>query len=285
MNRAGPSWSGGSPVHPATGVGAIKPGQETAASELTNAARLDAPDLEQMFAFARQLRQSLPRFMTAYRFGVDEMLTKVSILREEFIHLHQYNPIEHVTSRVKSPESILEKVVRRGCTPSLDEIRKNITDIAGLRITCSFRKDTYRVLEMITSQHDVKVLEIKDYIEHPKANGYKSLHAIVELPVYLSQGPVPVIVEVQIRTIAQDFWASLEHKIFYKYEGEVPEHLAHSLAAAAEAAEHLDRRMEQLYDEVHGERENQEPEPAAAIQDQLLWEKLWELARSNESTT
>lgn len=126
--------------------------------------------------------------MMEYRFGVDEMLTKVSILREEFIHLHQYNPIEHVTSRVKSPEGILEKVVRRGCAPTLEEIRRNITDIAGIRITCSFLKDTYHVLDMITSQHDVRVLAIKDYIKNPKPNGYKSLHAIVELPVYLSEG-------------------------------------------------------------------------------------------------
>ncbi|MEU3331225.1 GTP pyrophosphokinase family protein [Glutamicibacter creatinolyticus] len=235
-----------------------------------------------MLDFAQSLRQKLPRFMMEYRFGVDEMLTKVSILREEFIHLHQYNPIEHVTSRVKSPEGILEKVVRRGCAPTLEEIRRNITDIAGIRITCSFLKDTYHVLDMITSQHDVRVLAIKDYIKNPKPNGYKSLHAIVELPVYLSEGPVPVIVEVQIRTIAQDFWASLEHKIFYKYEGEVPEHLLDNLTAAANAAEHLDRHMEHLYDEVHGEAAGPAagtPDPSA---DQRLWEQLWQLAQQND---
>lgn len=238
---------------------------------------------EQMLVFARTLRQKLPRFMMEYRFGVDEMLTKVSILREEFIHLHQYNPIEHVTSRVKSPEGILEKVVRRGCAPTLDEIRKNITDIAGIRITCSFLKDTYHVLDMITSQHDIRILEIKDYIKHPKPNGYKSLHAIIELPVYLSEGPVPVIVEVQIRTIAQDFWASLEHKIFYKYEGEVPEHLVQSLASAASAAEHLDKHMEHLYDEVHGDQSSEGPESAGTGFDEQLWEKLWDLARNNDT--
>jgi len=235
-----------------------------------------------MLDFARSLRQKLPRFMMEYRFGVDQMLTKVSILREEFLHLHQYNPIEHVTSRLKSPEGILEKVVRRGCSPTLESIRQNITDIAGVRITCSFTKDTYHVLDMLTSQHDVKVLRVKDYIKNPKPNGYKSLHAIVELPVYLSEGPVPVIVEVQIRTIAQDFWASLEHKIFYKYEGEVPEHLIESLTAAAKAAEHLDRHMEQLYDEVHGENGDSTSRIQDPGFDQRLWEQLWALAQNTD---
>ncbi|WP_431709901.1 GTP pyrophosphokinase [Glutamicibacter uratoxydans] len=239
---------------------------------------------EQLLAFANQLRQQLPRFMMEYRFAVDEMLTKVSILREEFIHLHQYNPIEHVTSRVKSPEGILEKVVRRGCAPTLEEIRKNITDIAGIRITCSFLKDAYHVLDLVTSQHDIRVLQIKDYIKNPKPNGYKSLHAILELPVYLSQGPVPVIVEVQIRTIAQDFWASLEHKIFYKYEGGVPDHLAEDLVAAADAAELLDRHMERLYDEVHGGEQSSPSNASESTVDEKLWRNLWKLASNGSSS-
>ncbi|MCE5292163.1 MAG: GTP pyrophosphokinase family protein [Nocardiaceae bacterium] len=213
----------------------------------------------------RRMRDEVSRFTMEYRFAVDEVLTKVSILREEFLHLHRYNPIEHVTSRIKKPESIVAKATRRGCSSSLASIREHITDIAGVRITCSFIDDTYRVLEAITRQDDVRVLSVKDYVANPKPNGYKSLHAIIEIPVFLSTGPVAVPVELQIRTIAMDFWASLEHKIYYKFQGEVPSHLVKELSAAAEIASELDRRMEQLHTEVHGSREPDDesniPEP------------------------
>ena len=194
--------------------------------------------------------------MMEYQFAVDEVLTKVSILREEFLYLHKYNPIEHVSSRVKTPESIMRKVARRNIAPSLTAIRENLSDIAGVRITCSFVKDIYKVLNTLTAQNDLKVIQIKDYIRNPKPSGYKSVHAIVQIPVFLSDGPVDVVVELQIRTIAQDFWASLEHKIFYKYEGEVPEHLVQELADAAAVATKLDMQMQRLHTEVHGHDAN-----------------------------
>lgn len=194
--------------------------------------------------------------MMEYQFAVDEVLTKVSILREEFLYLHKYNPIEHVSSRVKTPESIMRKVARRNIAPSLTVIRENLSDIAGVRITCSFVKDIYKVLNTLTAQNDLKVIQIKDYIKNPKPSGYKSVHAIVQIPVFLSDGPVDVVVELQIRTIAQDFWASLEHKIFYKYEGEVPEHLVQELADAAAVATKLDMQMQRLHTEVHGHDAN-----------------------------
>lgn len=190
--------------------------------------------------------------MMEYRFAVDEVLTKVTILREEFVHLHRYNPIEHVSSRVKSAGSLVGKMARKNVPPDPVAIRASITDIAGIRITCAFIEDAYRVLETLVSQDDVRVIEVKDYIANPKPNGYKSLHAIIEIPVFLSTGPVQVPVELQIRTVAQDFWAALEHKIFYKYDGEVPDHLAESLSDAASIAERLDVRMEELHREVHG---------------------------------
>lgn len=196
------------------------------------------------------LRDEFTRFLMRYKFGIDEVMTKISILREEFRHTHEYNPIEHVSSRLKSPESLVAKVQRKGCDPSFDAIRASITDIAGVRVTCSFVSDTYRVFEMLTSQHDIKIVAVKDYIAQPKANGYKSLHAILEVPVFLSDGVVPVFVEVQIRTIAMDFWASLEHKIYYKYDHAVPQDLLDGLFAAAETASRLDEDMERLHDEV-----------------------------------
>lgn len=240
---------------------------------------LSNPD---MVVFARRMRAEFARFMLWYEFAVDEVLTKVSILQREFLHLRQYNPIEHVSSRVKTPESILDKAKRKGCEPSLDSIREQLTDIAGVRITCSFIADTYAVLDALTSQYDIRVLEVKDYIANPKPNGYKSLHAIIEIPVFLSTGAVPVAVEVQIRTIAMDFWASLEHKIFYKYQGTVPDNLVADLAAAADAADSLDRRMEQLHAEVHGTDDDiEEVESHPKINDAIM-RRLWEFTRGEE---
>ncbi|NEE04032.1 GTP pyrophosphokinase [Phytoactinopolyspora halotolerans] len=212
----------------------------------------------------RQLREDFTRFMMQYKFGMEEITTKISILREEFSHLHDYNPIEHVSSRLKSPESILEKIQRKGCYPSFDAIRETITDIAGVRVTCSFVSDTYRVFDMLAKQQDVRVLQVKDYILQPKPNGYRSLHAIVVIPVYLSDGMVEVVVEVQLRTIAMDFWASLEHKIYYKYDKDVPRELLDDLATAAQTAAHLDETMERLHNEIRvadGVDQQNGPEP------------------------
>ncbi|MGC5170605.1 GTP pyrophosphokinase [Microbacterium sp. DT81.1] len=212
------------------------------------------PADEEAIAQARALRDEFQRFLLEYRFGLREIETKISILREEFEQAHDYNPIEHVTSRVKSPDSLVEKVGRKGIAPDFDSIRAGITDIAGIRITCSFVSDAYRLFDLLTRQDDVRVRSVKDYIAEPKANGYKSLHAILEVPVFLSSGRVDVPVEVQFRTIAMDFWASLEHKIYYKYDRRVPAELLDSLKEAADSAAELDSRMARLHSEVHGIR-------------------------------
>ncbi len=198
------------------------------------------------------LGAQLRLFLLEYEFGLREIETKIAILRDEFLHMHDYNPIEHVSSRVKSPESIQSKVARRGLERSLDSVRANITDIAGVRVTCSFNADAYRIFELLTAQDDVTTRKVTDYIAEPKANGYKSLHAIVEVPVFLSSGTVRVPVEIQLRSIAMDFWASLEHKIYYKYDGEVPGALLQELKEAADTASELDARMERLHRELHG---------------------------------
>ncbi|TXG92396.1 GTP pyrophosphokinase family protein [Rhodococcus rhodnii] len=188
--------------------------------------------------------------MMEYEFGARELLTKIEILQEEFTHLHRYSPIEHVEWRVKSPESLLRKIRRRGLPFTLDAVRAGINDVAGIRITCSFISDTYRLAEMITGQSDLRLIEVKDYIAAPKPNGYKSLHLIVEVPVYLTDRVQKVRVELQIRTIAMDFWASLEHKIYYKYDREIPSELLEELTEAAQAAGELDQKMERLHTEV-----------------------------------
>lgn len=202
-------------------------------------------------AEAKQLRDAFQRFLREYEFGMREVETKISILRDEFTHMHAYNPIEHVKSRVKTPDSIVEKIARKGIEPDFEVIRREITDIAGVRVTCSFVSDVYRLFDLLTQQDDVTMRTVKDYIATPKPNGYRSLHTIVDVPVFLSTGPVAIPVEVQFRTIAMDFWASLEHKIHYKFSGRVPAHLVQSLTDAAEAAGELDERMERLHREAH----------------------------------
>lgn len=201
----------------------------------------------------RELRQELINFRLEYKFGMEELRTKIDILREEFEHSQSHSPIEHVRTRLKSMESVLNKMVRLGCEPTLESIRSNIRDIAGVRVVCGFTSDVYWIARMLSEQPDIQVVEVKDYVENPKPNGYKSLHLIVNVPVYLSNRRVDVYVELQIRTIAMDFWASLEHQIYYKFDQQVPENIHSELRDAALIAGQLDAKMARLRDEVHGQ--------------------------------
>lgn len=178
-----------------------------------------------------------------YRFALREVNTKLNILNEEFQFIHSHNPIEHIKSRVKSTDSIIAKLKRKGHEVTFENAKKYIHDIAGIRIICSFTSDIYTIYELIEKQSDVKIIEIKDYIKKPKPNGYQSLHLIVEIPVFLSDRTIPVKVEIQIRTIAMDFWASLEHKIFYKFNKFVPEGITDQLKECADVITHLDYKM------------------------------------------
>lgn len=214
---------------------------------------MESDQLQQL----KHVKNELTRFMMTYKFGLDEMTTKLNILQEEFQHFHDYNPIEHIKSRLKSPESIAKKVYRKNFDVSLESIKENIQDIVGIRIVCSFISDIYRISEMIQQQKDVTLVTAKDYIKNPKPNGYKSLHLILSLPVFMSDREEQVYVEVQIRTVAMDFWASLEHKIYYKYDKEIPENLTEELTNAATVANELDRRMELLNNEVNHLKEKE----------------------------
>ncbi|MBT2684688.1 GTP pyrophosphokinase family protein [Bacillus sp. ISL-37] len=198
----------------------------------------------------KEMRNDLKRFSLIYKFALDEMNTKINILKEEFIHIHDYNPIEHCNSRLKSPESIIKKVIRKNLSISIESIRENIKDIAGIRIICPFITDVYKISQMIEKQRDIELVERKDYIKQPKPNGYQSLHLIIKIPVFMSDRVEMVFVELQIRTIAMDFWASLEHKIYYKYEKEIPERIKKDLKDAAISAAELDMKMERINNEV-----------------------------------
>lgn len=219
----------------------------------------------------KRFKHEITRFMMMYKFALDAFETKVEILKEEFQFLHDYNPIEHTKTRLKTPESILNKISRKGCDISLPSVREHIKDIAGMRITCSFVSDIYRISDMLSRQKDLNIVEVKDYILHPKPNGYQSLHVLVEVPVYMSDREENVCVEVQIRTIAMDFWASLEHKIFYKYNQAVPQRLLQELKEAADSAAALDKRMERLHKEIEAIKESrngEENDPVISIRNE-----------------
>ena len=205
-----------------------------------------------------------------YDSALKEINTKLEILNNEFKLNHQYNPIEHVASRLKSPESISKKLKHKGMKVTIENVLKCINDVAGIRIICSFTSDIYRIADLISKQSDVEVLKIKDYICNPKPNGYMSYHMIVTVPIFLSNRVVNTKVEIQIRTIAMDFWASLEHKMYYKFEGNAPEHIRRELKECADVVSFLDRKMLLINEEIQTYKDEQE------ICDEVLVEEFYE---------
>ena len=205
--------------------------------------------------------------MLLYKSALMEVGTKLEILNEEFKHIHQYNPIEHIKQRIKSPESIVKKLKKRGLDSTIENMREFINDIAGIRVICSFTSDIYRIAEMIRNQNDIKVISVKDYIISPKESGYKSFHMIVSVPIYLSDSVVDTKVEIQIRTVAMDFWASLEHKVNYKLDqddsDEEIKNIRRRLYDCAQMVSVLDDEMLALNETMQDLIEKQEKERAA----------------------
>ena len=196
--------------------------------------------------------------MFLYNSALKEVQTKLEILNDEFVHVHKYNPIEYIKSRIKTPESIVKKLKRHGLEITVDNMINHIKDIAGIRIVCSFTSDIYRIAEMIGKQNDLTVISVKDYIKNPKDSGYKSLHMLVSVPIFLSDSVVDTKVEIQIRTIAMDFWASLEHKIYYKFEGHAPAYISQDLKNCADAVSELDAKMLSLNEAIMQAKKEQE---------------------------
>ena len=189
-----------------------------------------------------------------YSSALKQIETKLEILNDEFQHVHRYNPIEHIKSRIKTSESIVKKLKKHGYESTLDNMVKYVNDIAGIRVICSFTADIYRIAEIIGNQRDIKVISVKDYIVNPKPSGYKSYHMIVTVPVYLSDRIMDTKVEIQIRTVAMDFWASLEHNLRYKkkIDASMEAELEKELLECSEAAAALDRQMQQIRDRLEG---------------------------------
>ena len=194
--------------------------------------------------------ESWEEVILIYRSALKQIATKLEILNDEFQHVHRYNPIEHIKSRLKTSESIVKKLRRQGHESTIHNMVQYVNDIAGIRVICSFTSDIYRIAEMITNQGDIKVISVKDYLVNPKPSGYKSYHMLVSVPVYLSDRIVDTKVEIQIRTVAMDFWASLEHKIHYKFEGKVPEGIENELIECAKMLSELNAKMLLVNDEI-----------------------------------
>ncbi len=205
---------------------------------------------EVMFTQLQDTAREWARIQLIYESALKQVNTKIEILNNEFTMAHKYNPIEHVTSRIKSPESIAKKLRHNDLEVTMENIVNCLNDVAGIRIICSFTSDIYRIAELISGQSDVTVIKVKDYIANPKPNGYKSYHLIVSVPVFLSEAVVDAKVEIQIRTIAMDFWASLEHKMYYKFEGNAPANIRRELKECADLVSFLDAKMLAINEEI-----------------------------------
>ena len=210
--------------------------------------------------------------MFLYDSALKKVNTKIEILNNEFVNRYDYNPIEHIKSRLKTADSIVKKLKKDGHDVTIENMTEHLSDIAGIRIICSFTSDIYQIAEMIAHQADVTVLHVKDYIKNPKPNGYKSYHMVVTVPVYLSDGPVETKVEVQIRSVAMDFWASLEHKIAYKFEGNAPENLLKELKACADIVDMLDAKMFSLNEAItaYAAEQRRQEQQAAKTEEEFL---------------
>ena len=206
-------------------------------------AGLDHAGIVQLMETMQPFRQMMMR----YECAMLEVKTKIQVLDREFASRYQRNPVEHISTRLKSALSILEKLERKGLDVSFENIQKEIHDVAGIRIVCSFRQDIYDIANLLMNQDDLTVLRIKDYIREPKANGYRSLHLLLGVPIFLSSGKELMCVEVQIRTVAMDFWASLDHKLRYKRELENEEEITARMTKCATVIAELDKEMQSIH--------------------------------------
>lgn len=190
--------------------------------------------------------------MFLYNAAIKEVRTKLDIMNDEFQYIHQYNPIEYIKSRIKTPNSIAKKLSRHGLENTMENMVEHINDIAGVRIVCSFTSDIYRLAEMIGKQKEFTILYIKDYMKHPKESGYRSYHMLITVPIQTTNGINPTKVEIQIRTIAMDFWASLEHKLRYKKDipADQAQQLQEELLACATQSAQLDNRMQEIRNQL-----------------------------------
>lgn len=200
-----------------------------------------------------ELREETKEFFAmqhVYAAAIKEITTKLEILDEEFHIKYDHNPIHHIESRLKSIQSIYAKLKKKNLPLETEAVKENIYDIAGVRVICNYVDDIEKMAELLLKQNDVTLIRIKDYVNNPKENGYRSLHIVVKVPIFLAESVEDTPVEVQIRTIAMDFWASLEHRLKYKSDEKVSKELAARLKVCAEKINAIDKEMQHIYKEI-----------------------------------
>lgn len=218
--------------------------------EINNLAKEEmSPEMK--MKIIREITKPYARLLTYYECAIDEVVTKLNILNKEYSLNSEQNPIDSIKSRVKSTESIVDKAYKKNIPFTIEALEANIRDIAGVRVICNFPEDVYKIRDGLLNQDDIKLIEEKDYIKNPKSNGYRSLHLIIETPIYLSTGKRNMIVEVQIRTIAQNFWAALEHQLRYKKNIDEKKSISIALKLLAEESTSIDTRMELLKNRIY----------------------------------
>ena len=196
------------------------------------------------------LRADYLQVRSAYAAGIREINARLTTLDQEFSLRHRHNPIHHIETRIKSLQSIVKKLRSSNHPISMIPAKKYVHDIAGVRVVCRYVDDIYRIAELLLSQDDISLIQEKDYIKNPKPNGYRSLHIVVDVPVYMSQGKLFIPVEIQIRTVAMDFWATLEHGIRYKATEEVSQSIVERLRECADVITETDYKMQQIFQEL-----------------------------------
>lgn len=194
--------------------------------------------------------QKMLEMQQLYNAAIKEMQTKLEILNDEFKVRYAHNPIHHVESRLKSTHSIVNKLMKKDCEVSVESAMRNLNDIAGIRVVCCYIDDVYSVAKMLLSQSDIRLMKEQDYIKEPNYNGYRSLHLDLQVPVFLSERREKVTVEVQLRTVAMDFWASLEHDLRYKSSKTIPKHIGEDMLRCADEIAEIDRKMQAIYHEI-----------------------------------
>ncbi len=215
----------------------------------------DINEMHSLEDMAREFseRDDFIKLMTFYRCAIMQVVTKLNVLNEEFSLQYDRNPFEQIEHRLKKPVSIVEKMQRRGVPLDVDAMEADLYDIAGIRVVCSFVEDIYKLSDLLIQQDDILLVMRKDYIENPKPNGYRSLHMIVDVPIFLSEGKRHMKVEVQFRTIAMDFWASVEHKLRYKKHIKSSEEVSMRLEKCADILSGLDKEMESIRKKIDSE--------------------------------
>lgn len=219
-------------------------------AEINNLAK-EEMNPEMKMKIIKEVAKPYTTLLTYYDCAIDKIVTKLNILNKEYSLNSEQNPIDSIKSRVKSIDSIVEKAYRKNIPFTIEAIEENIRDIAGVRVICNFPEDVYKIRDGLLNQDDVTLIEEKDYIKKPKQNGYRSLHLIIETPIYLSNGKKNMIVEVQIRTIAQNFWAALEHQLRYKKNIDEKKSISLALKLLAEESASIDTKMELLKKRIY----------------------------------